>query len=160
MKDFNYEVLKEQEQVLKMLANKVGLKVDDGDYVRRFCSYCLGKTYDEKFINELSKLIGEYIKEGKLNNWVKENIDSHSIEELIDIKFFWESYISKLNILGKGEPVSYTDDELAKLDEISAELGMYGGFTLEYSSACYNEPLDENDDGESIFTYTDKMRYI
>lgn len=156
MENFNYAAFNEQEQVLKMLAIKLNLDVTDGDYIRRFYAYFVGKNYDTKFINNLSKMIGEYIKEGNLNNWLKENINNHSIEELMDIEFFWESYVNNLNILGKQEPVCYTDKELAILNIYSVN----AGHIFENSICDFHESRDEDDNGDTVFSYTDTRRYM
>lgn len=48
----------------------------------------------------------------------------------------------------------YSEEELEKLNSVC------GGFCFTNSLVDFYESSDENDDGSSIFSYTDTLRYI
>lgn len=52
------------------------------------------------------------------------------------------------------EPSNFTKEELEKLDDL------YGGYCFTNSLVDFYESDDDNDDGSSIFTYTDIRRYM
>lgn len=90
---FKHEVFNEQLEFLKDLANKLGLP--DEDYVRNFSKYYVQHlSNNERITQFLNRELGEYITKGKLENWVKDNINDHSKEELFNIDFFLNSCLS------------------------------------------------------------------
>ena len=145
MAELNSESFNEQVEFFKMLANKLELSnvnLHNEDCIRCFSIYFGQRRFDEKSINFLNKELDEYITTGKLDNWVKDNINDDSIEKLVNIHFFWNCYCHSASCLGIEVPSDFTDEELEMLENVTPD---------DIKSYYDDTELVDNDDLEMRF---------
>lgn len=147
---YNKEAFKEQEKFLKMLAKKLKL----ADYKCLGSYLCCCESEKKDFLN---KQLIKCINDGKLINWLIDEIKKNSINQLgenIDIDYFWSSYCYTLGAMGLGVPSDFSDSEEKKL-KLVMNRHCFG------NSICdFHESDDEDDDGSTVFAYTETRRYM
>ncbi len=151
---YNKKVFNEQVKFLKSLAKK--LKLDNYDCLGEYLIHCT----DETKIDFLNKQLIKWINDGKLTNWLADEVEEKSInqvENLININYFWDCYCNELNARSRSEyiavPSNFSDSEVKKLKLMKRHC--FG------NSICdFHESNDEDDDGSTVFAYTDTRRYM
>lgn len=107
-----------------------------------------------------NKLLHKFIADGKLTNWVNDELENKRVQSVdkIDIFYFMHSYDINTFVQSKGGKVEnefFTPEELMKLDFVK------GGYChTNYTPVDFHESHDDNDDGESIFTYDESRKFM
>lgn len=151
--DFNYNKLAFDEQVefFKFLESKLGL--NDINSLGVCIFNCSSEHYD--FLN---KELEKYIKTGKLNNYLKERLQKMPNDTSVDIKKFWNYYWSVAGNIGIEVPYCFSDEAMIALE--TPQQGYPDkSYVYENSLVEFVKPYD-NDDGSTIFSYTDSNRFL
>lgn len=151
-------VYEEQVEFLKMLASK--LELSDVNSIGEY----LDKCKDEESIDFLNKQLEKYMSAGKLKNWVNLLVENNSSlilylskEEksiFFNIRNLWSYYKSVKKTL----MVSGTLPGLSEKERLA--ILMAGRHCYTESICDFHELDDEDDNGDTVFSYTETRRYM
>lgn len=151
-------IYEEQGEFLKMLAGK--LELPDVNSIGEY----LDKCKDKESIDFLNKQLEKYMSAGKLKSWVNLVVENHSARILylskeeksifFNIENLWSCYMSvKKTLMVSGA--------LPGLSEKKRLAILMAGRHCYTESICdFHESADEDDIGDTVFSYTETRRYM
>lgn len=161
----NKDAYKEQLQFIKTFCEKFG------DTLNFYGLNINGYICNPEGRINASRLLSEFIDDGKLNNWINDELENKRVQssDEMNIFYFMKSYYinSYVNSIGGSyktdntlaqklgiEQFSFTIEELMKLDSI------HEGYCFENSLVDFYESHDDNDNGETIFSYDESRKFM
>lgn len=151
-------IYEEQVEFFKMLAGK--LELPDVNSIGEY----LDKCKDEESIDFLNKQLEKYMSAGKLKSWVNLLVENNSPRILylskeeksifFNIRNLWNYYkIVKKSLMVSGA--------LPRLSEKKRLAILMNGRCCYTESICdFHESDDEDDIGDTVFSYTETRRYM
>ncbi len=147
---------KEQLEFLKLLEAEIRETL--GFYGLTINEY----IYTTEGLEKSSIFLQNAIDEGKLNNWINDEIENNRIQPPVQINIFYfmksfanNNYVESIGGYYDSDENFFTLEELRKLDAYS---GSY--MHTNYTPVNFYESHNNNDDGSSIFSLSDSSRKL